>query len=237
MNLFSIVRNIFRRKFKIFVYTDSRGDNIPGHTNYQHYVARLEKKYDVEKHLCPEKWTTTLDFLNCIKKTDLKKYDLVILHTGIVDQSPRHQKVAIENLYKDKKAIFDEVFDPIIMHKHLTNDFRIEYEGDKTINMYSMEMAKKNLLPILKKIPNLLWISHNKIVPNWKGNYWKERPENINIIEQYSNLFLSELPNTINLMIWDFDEVKKFTFDNMHPNKFGSDFIYDSIEQKIRKLK
>lgn len=227
--------SIFQRKLKILLYTDSRGDNIPGHLDYEHYGVLLEKKYNVEKYLCPEKWTTTLDFLSLLKERNPENYDLIILHTGIVDHSPRHQQIAINSIYKDKKIIFDEIFTEEAIQKHLNSDFGIEYEGDKTINLYSLSMAEKYLIPELKKFKNLLWISSNKIVPNWNGNYWKDRPQNINIIEKYSNLFLTELGkrNVIDLMVWNNDDIKKYTFDNMHPTKVGSDYIYERIEESI----
>ncbi|PKN02627.1 hypothetical protein CVU76_01140 [Candidatus Dojkabacteria bacterium HGW-Dojkabacteria-1] len=226
---------LFRKREKILLYTDSRGDNIPGQLDYDHYGVLLSKRYKVEKYLCPEKWTTTLDFLDLVQKKDLNKYDFVILHTGIVDHSPRHQKIANENIYPDKKQIFDKIFGEEIIKGYLSKDFGLEYEGDKTINLYSLDMAERYLIPELNKIPNLIWISSNKIVPNWNGNYWKERPKNIRLIEEYSNLFISKLggEKVINLMTWSEEEIKKYTFDNMHPNKAGSDYILRQIEKKI----
>jgi len=228
--------NLFRGKIKILLYTDSRGDNIPGHLDYDHYGALLAKRYKVDKYLCPEKWTTTLDFLSLIKNKNPQDYDLVILHTGIVDHSPRHQQVAINNIYKDKKTIMDEVFGKKVITDYLNSDFDLEYEGDKTINLYSLEMARDYLLPRLKEIPNLLWVSSNKIVHGWDGNYWKPRPQNINIIENYSDLFLKELgkSKTIDLMTWNEREIKDYTFDNMHPTKAGSDYIFAKIQEKIK---
>lgn len=219
------------------MYTDSRGTNIPGQDNYDHYGVLLEKRYNVEKYLCPEKWTTTLDFLKLLKKKRIENYDLIILHTGIVDHSPRHQQVANSNIYIDKKDIFDEIFGEETIKRYLKTDFGVDYEGDKTINMYSMEMAEKFLIPKLLEITNLLWISSNKIVPGWNGNYWKERPKNINMIESYSDLFLRYFGphKSVNLMRWNEEDVKKYTFDNMHPNKEGSDYIYKEILENIKQ--
>jgi len=219
------------------LYTDSRGTNIPGQENYEHYGILLEKKHNIEKYLCPEKWTTTLDFLKLLESKKIEDYDLIILHTGIVDHSPRHQQVAQNNIYKDKKNIFDKVFGKEVIKSYLKTDFCSDYEGDKTINMYSMEMAKEYLLPRLLEIPNILWISSNKIVPGWNGNYWKERPTNIGIIEDYSRLFLEYFgpKKSINLMSWNDREIKKYTFDNMHPTKAGSDYIYSRILKNIKE--
>jgi hypothetical protein len=101
--------------------------------------------------------------------------------------------------------------------------------------MYSLEMSKK-LLEKLKKIPNLVWISSNKIVPGWNGNYFRERPKNIHLIEKYSDLFAKELPWVIDLNKWTFEEVKKYTCDNMHLSKEGNEYIYKEL-MKIINLK
>lgn len=233
------IKNLFIkfkfRNYKILLYTDSRGFDVRGVNDYLHYPQKLAKIFNIEMHICEEKWTTTLDFLKLLKNKNVKNYNLIILHTGIVDHSPRHQTTAIKKIYSNKKEIFNEVFGEKTITEHLHKDFNIEYEGDKTINLYSQDMAIQYLLPILKGIPNLLWISHNKIVPGWNGNYWKERPRNINVIEDYSILFSKNIPNVIDLMSWTYEEVKFYTFDNMHPNKEGSDFIYNEIIKFIFK--
>ncbi|MFC1777656.1 hypothetical protein ACFL3I_09990 [Pseudomonadota bacterium] len=218
---------------KILLYTDSRGDNIHNHRNYRHYGARLAAKYYVEANLCPVKWTTTLDFLDFVKNVDLSQFDFVILHTGVVDNSPRHQKVVLEKIYPSKKDIFDEVFGEENIREYLNSDLGCDYEGDKTINLYSMQMAKECLIPRLAEIPNLIFINTNEIVNGWNGNYWKDRPGNISITEDYSRLFSESLENVIDLLEWSATDVKKYTFDNMHPNKSGSDYIFESIEERM----
>ena len=64
------------------------------------------------------------------------------------------------------------------MRKYLKNNFDVEYEGDKTNNMYSLEMAKEKLIPLLVRIPNLIFINSNRFVPNWEGDYKRGRPKN-----------------------------------------------------------
>lgn len=223
------------KKIKILIYTDSRGQDMLKDFSFKFYPEKLEEKYFVDKVLCPHKWTTTLDFLEFYEKAGLSNYDLIILHTGIVDHSPRHREIAIKRIYKSKKYIFDKTFGKANMKTHLRSDLGVVYEGDKTINMYSKKMAKLFLLPKLKEIKNLVWISHNKIVSDWNGNYWKDRPKNIHIIEEYAKLFLQELgkENCIDLMSWSNDEIKKYTLDNMHLTKIGSDYVYKEIVKKI----
>lgn len=227
---------VMKNRRRILLYADSRGKNIRGHCDYKHYGARLAEQFDVDMYLCPEKWTTTLDFLALCQHIRLEDYDAVILHSGIVDASPRHQRVAIEQIYRTKKTLFDGVFGERRIQEYLNTDLGCEYEGDKTINLYSLDMAKQCLLPILKKIPNLIWIGGNRIVPGWRGNYWKERPANISFIEMYFSLFASKLEHVVDLMGWSYDEVKRYTFDNMHPNKAGSDYIYERLLQQIDQV-
>ena len=82
------------------------------------------------------------------------------------------------------------------MHTNLNCD----YEEDKTINMYSLEMAYKFVIPRLLDIPNLIWIGMNKIDVSWRGNYWKDRRKNIRIVEDYSRLFAKNFPCTLDLL-------------------------------------
>jgi hypothetical protein len=222
-----------RRQRRILLYTDSRGTNITGHKDYLHYGARLESDFEVEAFFCPEKWTTTLDFIKLGKELDLPKFDAIVLHTGIVDASPRSKKNAIEQIYPSKKEIFDEVFGEAVMANYLAGDLGCKYEDDDTINLYSLEMARKSLLPRLCAMRNLIWISSNRIVPGWRGNYWKDRPNNIAITEQYSQAFLKELPRSVDLMRWGLADVQRYTFDNIHPNQAGSDYIYDVLRNNL----
>jgi hypothetical protein len=221
---------------RILLYTDSRGEYIPDFYDYKNYSTRLSEYYYVDAYLCPEKWTTTLDFIELCKHVPLHDYDAIILHTGIVDVSPRHQTVAKQNIYEQKMEIFDEVFGHQQIQAYLNSDLGCSYEGDKTINMYSIEMARQHLIPRLKSIPNLIWIGINRIVPAWRGNYWKDRPANMHIVEDYARLFATELDRTIDLMIWDYDQIKNNTFDNIHLNKFGNDYVFEHLVIEIKEI-
>lgn len=225
--------NRIRGKKRILLYTDSRGKNIPNHYYYDHYSKRLAKKYSLDTYLCPEKWTTTFDFIKLIEKVNLKDYDLVLLHTGIVEFSPRPQKSFNEVIYPQKKKYFDLIFGEDKMKLHLDFDLGVPYEGDKTNNMYSLQMAEEYLIPYLQKVSNLIWIGGNKIVPDWLGNYWRPRPENLNITEHYNRLFIEKLPNTIDMMDWSLEEVKEYTYDIIHVNQKGSDILYQRLVDKI----
>lgn len=219
------------RKPNILVYADSRGDNLPGKNYYDHYAAKLSKHFNVTKMIALHKWTTTMDFLfeynNNLGK---QPYDYVVLHTGIVDYSPRHQHKLVNEIYPNKKTCFDYVFpnQPELL-EHLNKRLKTKYEGDNTGNMYSLTMAEKYIIPALKKIPNLIWIGSNKVLQNWRGNYWKDRPKNMNITVKYSQVFVDNLENTINLLEWSATDIQKYTYDNIHPNRSGSNYIYEKI--------
>ena len=222
------------KKPRILLYTDSRGINIPDHFDYKHYSTKLLAQYNVDAYLCPEKWTTILDFLNLWESSRKNKYDYIILHAGVVDTSPRQQKTLIETIYPQKKKVFDEVFGCALIQQYINSDLNCEYEGDKTINMYSLDMAEKFVIPRLIEIPNLIWIGINKVDVLWRGNYWKDRPNNIRLIEEYSRLFSNNLPSTIDLLnLWGLEDIHNYTFDNIHPNKQGSDFIFRELAKGL----
>lgn len=247
---------------KILIFTDSRGQHKPRgatHEMFAHKIAN-DNRFIVDMYLCPFKWTTTLDFLEKFSEEDLKKYDLVVLYTGIVDWSPRPVGDAINGLYNNsnianlsnlklntdnynqkvvnnKKSIFDSVFGEENIDRYFSRPFDTMYEGSKTLNMYSIEMAKKYLLPRLRAIPNLLFITSNKFCPGWDGDYWKKRPDNIYLTEAYSEVFSQELPTerTINLLKWSLDDVKRYTCDNLHLSEAGNEYLYQKIMQHINK--
>ena len=92
-------------KFKILIYTDSRGKHVPKGNSHIIYGQQIknDNRFDVTLCLCKMKWTTTLDFLEYYQQ-DKNDYDLIILHTGIVEHSPRHKNTAKNSIYENKKG-------------------------------------------------------------------------------------------------------------------------------------
>src|SRR3546814_14346681 len=82
------------------------------------------------------------------------------------------------------------------MLRHFGSPFDVEYEGDKTINLYSKQMMLECIAPKLKAIDNLIFISSNDFSRGWNGDFGKERPSNILMIEEYSKLICEELPRS-----------------------------------------
>lgn len=246
---------------KILIFTDSRGQHRPKGSVHEMFPYRIAKEpgFEVELYLCPFKWTTTLDFFATFSRERLLGYDAIILYTGIVDWSPRPAGSARNDLYdsqvvanegnlrlntdnygqktvNNKKAIFDEVFGEVAMNRHLSEPFEEEYEGSRTVNMYSLEMAESSLIPRLAALPNLLFINSNRFCTDWNGDYWKARPSNIRVTEAYSELFARTLPRNqvIDLLEWQESDVKRFTCDNLHLSEAGNEYIHERLMQRLK---
>lgn len=246
---------------KILIFTDSRGQHKPAGSSHKIFGEKLRdevKDVEVELVLCPMKWTTTLDFFEFIESRNLEQYDSVVLYTGVVEWSPRPQLSAVNDLYNNqnvtnegswdtntrdyskkivnnKKQNFDRMFGEREITSYLNDPFSIQYEGQNTINMYSINMAKR-VSEKLNKIDNLIFINSNRIVPGWEGDFKRGRPQNIDIIHQYADIFAENIDShkLIDLRAWGEDDIKKFTCDNMHLTKLGSDWIFERILEKVK---
>lgn len=247
---------------KVFLLTDSRGVHKPAGSQHAIYSERLARVpgLAVTSYLCPFQWTTIPDFLHLSKGLDLASYDHVILHAGIVDHSPRPLSQARARLYEptdttdaetvkqllakrkftDKKVInrkrdiLDDLFSAEAMATHLAKPFAECYEGEPTINLYSMEMMLDRIVPRLKSIENLVFIGSNDFCPGWNGDFPKTRPSNIRIIEDYSRALCRELPNVVNLHQWTPEQVREFTCDNLHLSAAGSNWLFLRLLEALR---
>ena len=238
------------RRLKILLYTDSRGKRIRSKVHnlmqdHKHYSDRLLDVADVDRFLCPEQKTTTIDFIRTIESKNLNNYDWVVLHTSVVENSPRLKLDVYEQIYKDplKKPYFDRVFGEENMKKHmLVSGFGKDYlyEGERTWNMFTKDMGVKFLIPRLERINNLIWISNNPLVggngESWRGCYWKDRPKNMQIVNEYSKEYIKNMKRTsvIDFTKWSDYEIKKYTVDNIHYTKEGSDLVFSKIMDIIR---
>ena len=220
-------------KKHILLYTDSRGKDIVKDASFDFYSEKLAKRYAVKAYLCPHKWTTTMDFLELTKDWQLDKFDHVILHLGVVDFAARPKSSLLSQIYPKKKQMFNEIFGEAVIQQHLQQDLGVMYEGEVTHNMYSLEMCEQYLLPLLKKIDNLIYISGNPAFTGWRGNYFRDRPDNIAQNDTYFYLFEKHLTPHISMMHWTTEMVKEYTYDIIHVNKKGSDYIFEQIEKML----
>jgi hypothetical protein len=227
-----------RGRPRLLVYTDSRGENLVsrlGKTGYGTYVNRLRAKYRLTYALCPESYTTILDFLNFIDRLGAERYDAVVMHCGIVDFSPRplsgiakleRSKVdtpRFRELFAQNKAYYDQPFD-------------CEYYGEPTINIYSPDYLEKKILPELTALPHLIWINANHFVPGWNGNYTRGRPANIDeVVSSLDAIVERHLSRVIDLKAWTPDQVQRLTIDNIHFTKAGFEHLFDLIDRRIEE--
>lgn len=226
-------------KKRILIYTDSRGFEITKLYNrknpFSSYARYFIRNYNCEVYLCTEKHTTLFDFFYIINKKS-KKYDFVILNTGVVDFSPRpiSQINAILDFKKNKIVnLFGlNYFESLKKF----DGYDTIYMGEKTSAIlpenYILNFAEK-----FEQINNLIWITCNPVDVNWRGNYSKSRPLNINMVNEKSKLLLKNLNRTkvINYTDWSLDEVHKYTCDNIHYSLKGMNLIENNIKRIINE--
>lgn len=222
----------YRRK-KILIYADSRGFEISKISNrrnpFSSYIGFFIKNYNVDFQISPRKHTTTLDFLEWYRKVSRRqKYAHIILHTGIVDFSPRPRSM-VKEIFKKKRKLYEKTFEKTQTENHLLSYYETQYENEVTNNLYSLEMADQGLLPRLNQIEGLIWISCNRVLSHWEGNYPRKRPGNMNVIDEYNRLFLKSLKRTIDISDWTDDEIVKYTCDNIHLTKLGMQYIKNRL--------
>ena len=245
---------------RVLIFTDSRGQHKPKGTNHKMFAERLaeDPRLQVEFRLCPMKWTTTLDFLAKYPAEQIASYDHVILYTGIVDWAPRPLSNASDDLYdnphlanlehwdlnttnysrkvvNNKRPIFDEVFGVEEMARHFSAPFGTTFENEPSINMYRLSAARERLIPKLVAMPNLIFITANRIADGWNGDYPRERPANMNVIHDYSRAFAEAFPaeRLVDLMAWSEEEVKVMTCDNLHLTDMGNTYIHNALLHRI----
>lgn len=237
-----IINSLFTFKIrkKILVYSDSRGHEVTRpwnkHNPFSSYVKKLFLKYDVDYCLCPEFSTTFIDFLYWYKKRVNKgiRYDMVIAHLGLVDFSPRPVSMLREMIEAKKHKIEYLGLDVNEFKSQLDNDFGYEYFGEKTNNFYTKSFFERSIIPKLKDIDGIIFIGCNPILLNWNGNYWRKRPENINIIMDYNAVLLREFPSSVvDISDWNELEIKKYTVDNIHLNRHGYTVISRQLDNII----
>jgi hypothetical protein len=242
---------------KILVFTDSRGQHKPAGSSHLIFGERLKydvKDVEVDLVLCPMKWTTTLDFYEYSCKNDLSQYDWIVLNTGIVEWSPRPASSAYDDLYdnqheqnlnvndlntrdyskkivNNKKSTFDLFFNEKDIERYLKKPMLTEFSGEQTINMYSVDMGRKKVIPWLKKFDNLIFINANRVLPDWNGDHKKGRPANMNITHEYADLFANKLvgERVVNIADWDREKIQKYTCDNIHFTELGSNYVFEKL--------
>lgn len=226
------------KKARLLVYTDSRGFNVNsklGKTPFDSYVRMLAERYRVTYFICPEKFTTIIDFLEAVKTLDLNNYDCIILHCGVVDFSPRPLS-NINKVFASKagKPVFEKL--KKCNNEYYANPFPVTYYNENTITLYSKEYLEKEIIPQLLSLKNLVWINSNHFVPGWEGNFTKGRPENIeDLVDSFDQLMMKYIPTVIDLKNWTDKMIQEYTIDNIHFTPSGFRELYRLLSGTINK--
>lgn len=255
---------------KILIFTDSRGQHKEKNSFNENKIIFTEKlkielyklyKIKTDLMLCPFKWTSTIDFIQCIEANliNIEDYDYIILYTGVVEYSPRNisnlnecynnsinEEITFSKLIDKKSKIInnklsfmEKIFSEYELKEQFDKCSVVTYKNEYTNNMVSKGMHENIVIPYLKnKLQDkLIFINSNYILEGWEGNYITinplGRPKNINIINEYVDLNNKLFPNIIKLD-WYGDEIKKYTVDNMHLTYEGSEYIYNKIARLLQ---
>jgi len=95
---------------------------------------------------------------------------------------------------------------------------------------------KDSIIPQLKNIPNLIMVGCSPVLSDWRGNYWRERPNNMNMILEYSNICKQSLNTFIDLSTWSSEEIKLNTIDNIHLSQQGFNHVHKLLKVELDKL-
>jgi hypothetical protein len=229
---------------KLLVFTDSRGYEVTQAWNrksaYASYVGKLCKYYQVDYVICPEFSTTVVDFLYEYqqRKDNGKHYDAVIAHVGVVDFSPRPTSM-LDDMMKEKShkisTLFGDVKITELMQYH-KNAFKDLYFGKTVKNFYAQSFLKKQILPKLQAIDNLIVIGCSPVLTDWRGNYWRDRPNDMNMIIDYCSEYKVALANYIDMSELTREEIMEYTIDNIHLSQSGFNYVYHLIKVKLDVL-
>lgn len=197
---------------KILIMTDSRGFCPEKGQNWVSDFKDRNKQYDVESYTWENgatgRITTIFNHLDLIKNNN-KKYDLIILQTGI------HEYVQIWpiRILRNKLSYFDKNYEQNIT---LIDKNRYHYRNDSLISWALKELTKhtKSLLFIGSHLRSL------------------ESEERVLIM---NDIFETDFIDFFNLpmhLAWK----QAHCYDQMHYNEDGRKFITTYIERYIERL-
>jgi hypothetical protein len=226
---------------RVYIYTDSRGFKVDHWYSKKNpigsYIARLAEKYNVSYSICRYRHTTLIDFLYDIRRIDPQNYDLIVLHVGIVDFSPRPIGQARSIIQKKSKRIA-QLFGEESLKDFLPRAYADEYLGERTASLYSPQVLEDYLLPALNTLQDkLVWIGINPVLNDWLGNYERPRPANINNILEYQRCADGGFQGIkIGLSGLSREEINFFTVDNIHLSDRGMERVASEVIRAVSGL-
>jgi hypothetical protein len=219
---------------KVLVFTDSRGTEINGFKQRNPFFSYLSflSEYTVQYVFCPEKYTSILDYIDLVESNALD-FDYVVLHCGIVDFAPRPLSSYNEMLDSKKDIIKRYGWERYFYDRH---DFHCDYEGEKTIQFLSLDFLKNEISTRTNLLNNVIYIGINRVLLDWNGTYFRERPDCINTQLKHDDYFSSLFERAISLRDWNDEDIKKYTSDNVHYKRSGLVYIGRAIKDELEVL-
>ena len=188
--------------------------------------------------LCPEQYTTLIDFIYKYKSLQHNNFDFIFLHCSIVDFSCR-PIVNADYILKNKENKVNRLFGVSISSCNKDRRVGKIYHFKKTTTIYNDFLLENIISEILKILSEtkIYYITRNKLATDWDGNYKKGRPKDLSSFLETEDYFIDRLSvnqnfKVIDLRHFSLDFVKKFTLDNIHFNHAG----HILIEAKISEL-
>ena len=240
--LFIFIKIMCINKDKGLLYTDSRSLYMKSFLSYKNpfygYTKYLLKLRNWNISICPEKHTTLIDFLYYYTKLKIKNDLVIILHIGVVDFSPRTLSDAQMILdYKREKLSF-------LLGNDIAMNARIGllngmYEGQDTATIYDKFILSKLviLLSQIAKSNKIIYVTSNPVLINWRGNYFRDRPKNLNESLESENYLIQNIcfQNVLNLKDINHSFIKHITTDNIHLNSNGHLLVGNVLRKFISK--
>ena len=176
-------------KKRILYISDSRGFLVGSFLSYKNHfgnqlITGLQQDYVVLPIINRQKHTTISDGLNFVKRTRFK-FDLIVLHLGVVDFSPRASSSAalvrskkISLLVKNSMCELNSGSEVIMDASNLVQREAAMFDGEATdaIANHTYVAMIKNMIDDI----SLPMIAITTNVVDLSGNYWRDRPTNMN---------------------------------------------------------
>ena len=234
-------------KKTILYISDSRGFLVGSLFSYKNHfknclISGLQKNYAVLPIINRQKHTTLLDGLDFINNSR-SKFDLIVLHLGVVDFSPRSFSSAelirakkISSLANKPIYNLENGCEEVSISLDLTVREPATYEGEQT-DAIANGMYIKKVKDMMNEIPQpMIAITTNNVDLTWRGNYWRDRPNNMNSYLSVERSFWSETGIPCISLNDCSETVYETTLDNIHPSKLGFQKLEQLVRTKIAKL-
>ena len=231
---------------KVLYFSDSRGFLVGSYLGYKnhfrnHIVSALNNKFAVKIEINKNSHTTLADLFSEFSIEELNSFDLLIFHLGVVEFSPRRKLDAlrIRNAKLEKLGKLESVknfSEKFGFTQALDTRIEAEYENNDTDSIINEDLYNKYMQKIESINIPIIAITTQPILDDWKGNYWRARPSNMNSFLELEREFWCKITPYVVKLPDDECLIKKFTMDNIHPTSLGFQYLAHEINYEVEKI-